>query len=158
MANALFPLWKQALLQGSANTALTGTLKVALVDTGVAAGQYNAATQYLSSMITAVPGNTTGTTTLISGIAPVGATSKTYTNGALIPNPTASTFTAVPAGTGTGTILEALVLFIDVSNNPALSPVVAFIDTGVTGLSGTGVTPNGGDITVNWNASGIFAL
>jgi hypothetical protein len=34
-------------------------------------------------------------------------------------------------------------------------PLVAFIDTGVTGLP---VTSNGGDITVTWNASGIFAL
>jgi hypothetical protein len=37
----------------------------------------------------------------------------------------------------------------------ATSPLVAYIDTGVTGLP---VTPNGGNITVTWNASGIFQL
>lgn len=31
----------------------------------------------------------------------------------------------------------------------------ALIDTGFTGLP---VTPNGGNITVTWNASGIFTL
>ena len=40
-------------------------------------------------------------------------------------------------------------------NGRATSPLVAYIDTGVTGLP---VTPNGGDIAVAWNASGIFAL
>ena len=34
-------------------------------------------------------------------------------------------------------------------------PLIAYIDTGVTGLP---VTPNGGNITVTWNASGIFKL
>ena len=32
---------------------------------------------------------------------------------------------------------------------------MAFLDTSVTGLP---VTPNGGNITVTWNASGIFQL
>ena len=32
---------------------------------------------------------------------------------------------------------------------------MANIDTGVTGLP---VTPNGGDISITWNASGIFTL
>jgi hypothetical protein len=35
------------------------------------------------------------------------------------------------------------------------SALICFLDTGVTGLP---VTPNGGDITITWNASGIFAL
>jgi hypothetical protein len=33
--------------------------------------------------------------------------------------------------------------------------LVAYLDTGVTGLP---VTPNGGDITISWHASGIFQL
>ena len=37
----------------------------------------------------------------------------------------------------------------------ATSPLVAFIDTGVTNLP---VPPNGGDIAITWNASGIFSL
>ena len=34
MANALYPIWKSGLLQATSNTALTGTVKAALVDTG----------------------------------------------------------------------------------------------------------------------------
>jgi hypothetical protein len=33
--------------------------------------------------------------------------------------------------------------------------LVAYIDSSVTGLP---VTPNGGNIGITWNASGIFAL
>jgi len=59
------------------------------------------------------------------------------------------TYTAV-----TGNSVEALIIYIDTGDS-ATSRLVAYIDTGVTGLP---VTPNGGDITVTWNASGIFAL
>jgi len=54
----------------------------------------------------------------------------------------------------TGNTVEALVIYVD-TGSAATSPLVAYIDTSVTGLP---VTPNGGDITVTWNASGIFAL
>jgi uncharacterized protein YigE (DUF2233 family) len=46
------------------------------------------------------------------------------------------------------------VIYID-TGTAGTSPLVAYIDTGVTGLP---VTPNGGNINVTWNASGIFAL
>ena len=59
------------------------------------------------------------------------------------------TFTAV-----SGASVEALVIYID-TGNTATSRLVAYIDTGVTGLP---VTPNGGDISITWNASGIFQL
>ena len=35
------------------------------------------------------------------------------------------------------------------------SRLIAYIDTGVTGLP---VTPNGGDINITWDAAGIFTL
>ena len=73
--------------------------------------------------------------------------SKTYTNGTF--DAADSTFSAV-----SGASVEALVIYID-TGSAATSPLVAYIDTGVTGLP---VTPNGGDIAVAWNASGIFAL
>jgi hypothetical protein len=53
-----------------------------------------------------------------------------------------------------GASVEALVIYID-TGVAGTSRLVAYIDTGVTGLP---VTPNGGDITITWNASGIFAL
>lgn len=134
MANALYPKWKEGLIQASANTSLTGTLKVALVDTGTYT--YSASHQFYSS---------------VSGVAgtPVTLASKTYTNGVL--DAADITFTAVSNGSVT---CEALILYID-TGSAATSPLVAFMDTGITNMP---VTPNGGDITVTWNASGIFAL
>jgi len=54
----------------------------------------------------------------------------------------------------TGDPAEALILYID-TGVEATSPLVMYMDTGVTGLP---VTPNGGDINVTWNASGILQL
>jgi hypothetical protein len=58
------------------------------------------------------------------------------------------TFTAV-----TGASVESVNIFKD-TGTPATSNLIAYFDTG-TGLP---VTPNGGDITVTWNASGIFTF
>lgn len=133
MANAIYPKYKEALLQSSANSSLTGTVRVALVDTGTYT--YNAAHEFLTSL-----------TGVVGTAQTIGAT-KSYTNGVFDGGDV--TFTAV-----TGNSAEALVLYID-TGTAGTSRLVAFIDTGVTGLP---VTPNGGDITVTWNASGIFAL
>lgn len=53
----------------------------------------------------------------------------------------------------TGDICEYVLLFSDVSTD-ANSDVIVLFDT----MTGLPVTPNGGDITVAWNGSGIFAL
>jgi hypothetical protein len=53
-----------------------------------------------------------------------------------------------------GATVEALVIYID-TGTAGTSRLIGFIDTGVTNLP---VTPNGGDISITWNASGIFAL
>lgn len=132
MANALYPKWKEAIEQGTANSSLTGTVKVALVDTGTYT--YSAAHEFYSSV-----------TGVVGTPQTIGA--KTFTNGVF--DGADVTFTAV-----TGNTVEALVLFID-TGTAGTSRLVAFIDTGVTNLP---VTPNGGDISISWNASGIFAL
>lgn len=134
MANALYPLWKEQLLQFTTNNNLSaGTVKVALIDTGTYT--YSAAHQFWSSASAASVGTpqTIGT--------------KTFTNGVF--DGANVTFTAV-----TGASVEALVIYID-TGTAGTSPLVAYIDTSVTGLP---VTPNGGDITITFNASGIFAL
>lgn len=131
MANALYPKFKESALQAGVNMS-SGTVKVALVDTGTYT--YSAAHQFASSLSGVV-----GTAQTIG--------SKTFTNGVFDGADVA--FTAV-----SGATVEALVIYVD-TGNPATSPLVAYIDTGVTGLP---VTPNGGDINVAWNASGIFAL
>jgi len=133
MANALYPKWKEQLLQFTANNNLSaGTVKVALVTAGYT---YSATDQFYSSVSASVVGT------------PQTIGSKTFTDGVF--SGSNVTFTAV-----TGSQVTKLVIFID-TGTAATSPVVAYIDTGVTNLP---VTPNGGDISITWNASGIFAL
>lgn len=136
MANALFPLWKQELEKGTANTPLTGTVKATLLS----GYTYNATHQFYSSVSAYAQG-----TPSPSG----GMTTKTYVNGVFSADPV--TFSAV-----SGTSVGAIVIYID-TGNPATSPLVAYLDTGITGLP---VTPNGGDIVVTWDtgANKIFAL
>ena len=133
MANAIYPKYKEAILDSAANSDLNdGTVKVALVDTGTYT--YSAAHEFYSSLSGVVgTDQTIGTTTVTSGLF----------DGDNV------TFTAV-----TGNTVEALVIYID-TGVAATSRLVAYIDTSVTGLP---VTPNGGDITITWNAAGIFQL
>ena len=134
MANAIYPKYKETILGAGTNTnLLTGTVKIALVDTGVYT--YNAAHQFLTSL-----------TGVVGTAATIGAT-KTVTNGVF--DGADVTYTAV-----TGNSVEALVIYVDTGSS-ATSPLVAYLDTSVTGLP---VTPNGGDISITFNASGIFAL
>ncbi len=72
--------------------------------------------------------------------------SKTFTNGVF--DCADATFTAV-----TGATAEAVVIFVD-SGTASTDYLVAYVDTG----SNLPVTPNGGNITAQWNASGVFAL
>lgn len=133
MTNAVYPAYKQALLDASANSDLNdGTVKVALVDTGTYT--YNAAHDFLDDL---------------SGVVGTAQTIANTTVTAGVFDGDDVTFTAV-----SGASVEALVIYID-TGTPATSRLVAYIDSGQTGMP---VTPNGGDITVNWNASGIFAL
>lgn len=134
MANAIYPKYKEAILGGGANTdLLTGTVKVALVDTGVYT--YSAADQFLTSL-----------TGVVGTAQTIGAT-KSVTNGLFDGGDV--TYTSV-----TGNSVEALVIYVD-TGTAGTSRLVAYIDTSVTGLP---VTPNGGNITITWNASGIFQL
>jgi hypothetical protein len=138
MANALYPKWKEALLQNSADSDLDGSgttgVYVALVDTGTYT--YNAAHEFYSSL-----------SGIVGTDQEIGAT-KTYANGVFDGGDV--TYTAV-----TGNTVEALVLYRKNAGANTTWRLIAYIDTGVTGLP---VTPNGGNISITWNASGIFAL
>lgn len=133
MANAIYPIYKAALLGGASNIDMDGgTVKVALIDTGTYT--YSTAHDFYNDL---------------SGVVGTpGAIANTTVTGGLFDGDNV-TFTAV-----SGATVEALVIYID-TGNVATSRLVAYIDTGVTGLP---VTPNGGDITITWNASGIFQL
>ena len=133
MANAIYPKYKQALLNGSSNVDMSGgTVKAALVDTGTYT--YSASHEFLTSL---------------SGVVGTAQTlgSKTFTDGVF--DAADVTYTSVSGATA-----EAIVIYID-TGVAGTSRLVAYLDSGFTGLP---VTPNGGDITVAWNASGIFAL
>jgi hypothetical protein len=138
MANAVYPKYKQSLLNSDTNTALTGTgttgLYVALVDTGTYT--YSSTHQFYSSL-----SGIAGTDQEIGNV--------TLTNG-LIDGDNV-TFTSVAAGAS----IEALVLYRKNAGANTTWRLVAYIDTGQTGLP---VTPNGGNITVTWDGAGIVQL
>lgn len=138
MANAIYPKWKEARLQGTANAALDGSgttgLYAVLVDTGTYT--YSAAHEFYSSVVAGAVG------------AEQEVTTKTYTAGVLD-----GADVTVPSVTGAS--VEAIVLFVKNAGANTTWRLLAYIDTGVTGLP---VTPNGGNINVTWNASGILAL
>lgn len=57
--------------------------------------------------------------------------------------------------TVSGDVSEAIVLWDDTVTSPVADQLIAFYDTGVTGLP---ITPNGGNINVTVHASGWFSL
>ena len=130
MASALYPKAKEQMLQGGINLA-SGTVKAALIDTGVYT--YSAAHEFYSS---------------VSGVVgtPVTLGTKTFVNGLFD-----AADTTFP--TTSGSSAEAIIIYID-TGVAGTSRLIAYIDT-ATGLP---VTPNGGDINIAWNASGIFQL
>jgi len=133
MANAIYPKFKEALLDGSANIDVNDlTVKVALIDTGTYT--YNSAHDFYDDVTGVV-----GTPTTIANT--------TVTNGLFDGDDV--TITSV-----SGATVEALIIYIDTGVS-STSRLVAYIDTSVTGLP---ATPNGGNIIINWNASGIFQL
>lgn len=138
MANAIYPKWKEQIQQGTASALLNGSgttgVYAALVDTGTYT--YSSSHEFYSSISSAVIGT------------PVEITSKTFTSGTF--DGADITWTAVSGSTG-----EAIVLYVKNAGANTTWRLVEYIDTGVTGLP---VTPNGGDIAVAWNASGIHTL
>ena len=143
MANVLYPLFKEKLLNpgtlgttsGTAVDLIDDTIKIALIDLGTYT--YSAAHEFWSSASSALVGTAA---TLAS---------KTITSGTF--DAADVTFTAV-----TGNSVEALIVFKDTST-ASTSPLICFIDV-KSGGGGISVTPNGGDITVTFSASGIFSI
>lgn len=128
----LYPLAKEAFLSGDIDL-LNDDIRVVLVDT--ADYTYSAAHQYLSSIL---------------------AGARVATSGALgTKSVTVGVFDAadVVLSGVTGDQAEALVVYQH-TGTEGTSRLIAYIDAG----SGLPFTPNGGDLTVSWNASGIFAI
>jgi len=147
MANALYDKARQSFLsQSPALDWDTDTIKVFLLDSASYTPDL-ANHQYLSDVpAVARKGNNGGNT---RADAPTLA-SKTVTAGVADANDV--TIIAIPAGPA----LEYILIFKDDGIADASSPLIALIDT-ATGLP---VTPNGGDITIQWDngANRIFKL
>ena len=132
MANAIYPKAKQKFLDALIDMP-TDTIKIALIDTG--AYTYSSTDEFWSSASAAEIGTSQ---TLAS---------KTITDGVFDADNV--TFTSV-----TGASVEALIIYKD-TGSAATSPLIMYIDVAASGLP---VTPNGNNIDVQFNASGIFAL
>ena len=141
MANAVYPIYKTALLAGTSNrdldndTATNGPF-CSLVDTGTYT--YSAAHDFYNDL---------------SGIVGTDQRITTPTVGSV----SAGTFDGdnLTYSSVTGSSVEALIIYRKNSGANTTWALVIYIDTSVTGLP---VTPNGGDITVTWSASGIFTI
>lgn len=122
MANAVYPKFKKAAVNGATpgTNYLTGGVRFVMVDTG--AYTYDASHEFLSD----IP---SGARISISGLL----TGKAVSDAADLQSGNAR-FDAV-----SGVSVEAVVMFID-SGTPATSRLIFFMDTGVTGLP---VTPDG---------------
>jgi hypothetical protein len=135
MANALYDKGREGFLDGSIDWD-TNDIRAILVDTG--AYTVNLATH---DNLDDIAG---GARIAVSG----SLTSKTVTDG--VADAADVTFSAV-----SGATVEAIVLYKH-TGTESTSRLIAYYDTG-TGLP---VTPNGGDITVQWSsgANRIFKL
>jgi len=132
MANALYTSAKVLALTTGLNLA-SGTVKVDLIDTGTYT--FSAGHDFYND---------------VSGTVGSSATlgSKTTTNGVF--DAADSTFSAV-----SGNSVEAFLIWVDTGGASSTDPLIAFFDTSITGAP---VTPNGGDIVLQYNASGIFSF
>lgn len=142
MANALYGFGREAFLSGTFNW------NTAMVKVAIMSSSYSPSinTERYWSQITGSGGvNIINTTVALTG--------STSTLGVADANDV--TFTAVTSSLNALGIVTYIVLYQDTGLNQT-SPLIAMIDT-ATGLP---VTPNGGDITIQWDngANRIFKL
>lgn len=141
MANVLYTSCKQRLLapgtlgvtSADAIDTATDNLSIVLVD-----GSYTPAVTTDTFYDPTVSPNIVGT--------PVAITTRTVVNGNF--DAPDVTFTSV-----SGNVIEYVVLYKN-TGTTTTSPLMIFWDT----MTGLPVTPNGGDITISWDPSGIFRL
>lgn len=138
MANAVWPIYKTAMKAGSADVSLNiNTAQDGPYVTLLAAGYtYNAAHDFFNDLTNAV-----GSPVRIANPT-VGTVAAGVFDGDNV------TFTAL-----TGAVVTAFAIARQNAGANTTWRLVIYVDTGQTGLP---VTPNGGDVTIAWHASGIF--
>lgn len=134
MANTVYPIGKKAILDGDVDF-LVDTIKIVLCDSSIT---YNAAHDFLNDITV---GDRVATSAALS--------SKTTTGGAF--DAADVTFTSL-----TGSTVTSWILFKD-TGTEATSQLIAFFDT-VSGGGALSFTPNGGNFTLSFGASGIFTI
>lgn len=141
MANAVYPIYKTAILSASANLSLTVDDTTdgpycALIDTGTYT--YSAADDFFNDL---------------SGIVGTDQRISTPTVGSV----SAGTFDGddLTYSSVSGSTVEALAFYRHNSGANSTWRLFLYLDTSVTGLP---LTPNGGDVNVLWSASGIFTI
>ena len=148
MAPSLYPLWKKALMDqgpttnndsGTTDSATLGPF-CALIDTGVYTFAFTH--QFYSSASSAAVGTA-------QRITPTTVTAGTSDSGCVFSGGNL-TYTAV-----SGSSVEALIIYRLNTGANTTWRLMSYYDTIGGGLP---VTPNGGNITVTWNVSGIFSL
>lgn len=145
MANGLFDIYKENMLGVGTRVDLDAdTIRTGLVDEADWNPDLASDEDFADISANGLLG-ASGNGTRTDGIA---LASKTQTNGTF--NADDATVTSV-----TGDACEGILVYQDDGSADATSLLLVYFDTGVTGLP---VTPNGGDIIIAWNASGIFAL
>lgn len=144
MANFLFDAYRNSLIGKTSDYSArvdldSDTIKTAFVDEGTATPA--AANVFLTSFSTAlVPAFASGVTL---GSPTVGTVAVGTFDAA------DSTFTAL-----TGASVEGIVIWKNVTV-VGDSPNICYFNTGITGVP---FTPSGGDVTIQWNASGILQV
>lgn len=144
MANFLFDAYRSSMVGKTSDysarvDADTDTLKTSFVDEGTATPA--AANVFVTTFSTALIPAFASSVTLASPTAGVVAAG-TF-------DAADTTFTAL-----SGASVEGIVIFKNVTV-VGDSPNLAYFNTGITGVP---FTPSGGDVTIQWNASGIWQV
>jgi hypothetical protein len=134
MATALYPKFKQAMLDGLSPGLDTADIRAILID--AADYTYDTAHDFLDDVAGAARvavSSTLGSVTITDGVLKTAAFA----------------FTAV-----TGDVSEAVILYIHDGGADSARRLIGYFDN----LSGLPITPNGQDINVTVHASGWFAI
>ena len=134
MANVVYPKAKKAILDADIDL-LVDTIKIVLCDNSIT---YNAAHDFLDDIPS---GDRVATSAALSG--------KTTNDGAF--DASDVTFSAL-----SGSTVTSWILFKD-TGTASTSNLIAFFDT-VSGGGALSFTPNGGNFTLSFGASGIFTI
>jgi len=140
VANAVYPLWKSALMAElptlkSLDMLPPDNCGLVLINIGASGYNYSDLHQYYTDL--------TGIVNVAKPLTSPVLTSNVFSAAGLV-------FTGV-----TGSTIGALVMFRQNSGANSTWRLVLYEDTGVIGLP---MIPNGGNLLVTWNAQGIFAL